>query len=128
MDLRRPPRLTVFLDYGGDLGGLPACALEGLAEAVIVNRRLGCPAENRVRGAYFRACVDKWVEGGPAAVSFFGEVDPAPVAQATVSAFAWAADCYDDAAVAERFERALPPDLYAEMIEWVCERRARAAT
>lgn len=122
MDLRRPPSLATFLDYGGDLTDFPG--LEGLAEAVIVRRRLGCPATNEAHRAFYAACVERWLTDGPAALE--DSIAPGcPATQAAVTAFAWAAECYADAGVAERFERSIPIDVYADHIEWAAERQAR---
>ncbi|MFP5317901.1 MAG: hypothetical protein ACLGI2_06345 [Acidimicrobiia bacterium] len=118
----RPPTLAAFLDYGGDLSAFPG--LEGLSEAVVVRRRLNCPAENAVHEAFLRSCVERWVADGPAAlVGSYGLGCEAT--QAMLTAFAWAAECYADPAVAERFERAMPVDLWLEDIEWAAERKAR---
>jgi hypothetical protein len=124
MELHQPLPLSAFLDYGGDLASLPA--LEGLAETVVVRRRLCCEAEKHALRAFYRSCVDRWVAGGPDAVGTLGG-EPISATQATLSAFAWAAECLGDAALAERFERALPPELFAELIGWANERRARAS-
>jgi hypothetical protein len=119
-----PPCLGAFLDYGGDLAGFPG--LTGLAEAVVVSRRLNTPAQNGAQAAFSRDCVARWVADGPGALTG-PEWDGVDVTQAMVTAFAWAAECYEDDVLADRFERALPVDLYLEHIEWVTERRARAA-
>lgn len=118
----RPPTLSAFLDYGGDLSAFPG--LEGLSEAVVVRRRLNCPAENASHEAFLRSCVERWLTEGPGAL-----VHPSAFTcvadQAMVTAFAWAAECYADPAVAERFERALPAELWLEDIQWATERKAR---
>ncbi len=119
-----PCCLGTFLEYGGDLAGFPGLA--GLAEAVVVSRRLTTPAQNAAHARFYRHCVGRWVANGPAA--FVGpEWEGVDVTQAVVTAFAWAAECYEDPVVAERFERALPAQMYLEHIEWVTERRARTA-
>lgn len=123
MELHQPLLLSAFLDYGGDLASLPA--LEGLAETIVVRRRLCCEAENEAQRTFYRSCVDRWVASGPDAVGPLGG-EPIDATQATLSAFAWAAECLGDPVLAERFERALPPDLFAELIGWANERRARA--
>lgn len=112
----------MFLDYGGDVASFPC--LEGLAEAVVVRRRLNSAPENASDLAFYRSCVERWVCHGPTAVAELagGEFT---ADQATVTAFAWAAECYADPVLAERFERAIPADLYLESMEWVTERRAR---
>ena len=118
----RPPSLAAFLDYGGDLSAFPG--LEGLSETVVIRRRLNCPAENAALETLLRGCVERWLAEGPAALA-------APSAfacvadQAMVTAFAWAAECYADPELAERFERALPAALWLEDIEWATERKAR---
>ncbi|HVL27452.1 MAG TPA: hypothetical protein VM390_04850 [Acidimicrobiales bacterium] len=117
----RPPSLAVFLDCGGDLAAFPG--IEGLSEAVVVRRRLNCPAENAAHGAFLGACVERWLADGPAALvatTAFGCVAD----QAMVTAFAWAAECYADPALAERFERAMPVELWLEDIQWATERKA----
>ena len=116
------PCLGTFLDYGGDLSAFPG--LDGLAEAVVVSRRLNTPAQNAVQARFYRRCVARWLADGPTALAGAGW-DGVDVTQAVVTAFAWAGDCYEDATVAERFERALPPQVYLEHIEWATERRAR---
>jgi hypothetical protein len=118
-----PPQLKVFLDYGGDLSAFPA--LEGLVEAVMVRRRLNTPAENCEAAVLCGGYVDQWLGGSPTAIDFM--LSPDGPCQALVTAFAWAAECYRDEALAERFERAIPQDLYLEHIEWVGERKARSA-
>ena len=117
-----PPCLGTFLDYGGDLAGFPG--LEGLAEAVVVARRLNTPAQNAAQAAFYRHCAARWVADGPLAMAG-PEWEGVDVTQPVVSAFAWAAECYEDAALAERFERALPVEVYLEHIQWAGERRAR---
>ena len=123
MTVFAPPLLAAFLDFGGDLASFPGLA--GLAEAVVVRRRLNTPAENAEAAVLCRGCVDGWLQGRPTAIDrFLCE----PPSQAMVTAYAWAAECFDDCALAERFERALPTDLYLEHIEWAGERRARAGS
>lgn len=121
----RPPSLAAFLDYGGDLSAFPG--IEGLSETVVVRRRLNCPAENAALEAFLRRCVELWLSEGPAALAaasaFACDAD-----QAMVTAFAWAAECYADPVLAERFERALPVELWLEDIQWATERKAQAAT
>lgn len=119
-----PPCLGTFLDYGGDLSAFPG--LDGLAEAVVVSRRLNTAAQNRANARFYRQCVARWVADGPSALKG-PEWEGVDVSQATVTAFAWAADCYEDAPLAERFEQALPAEVYLEHIEWASERRARIA-
>lgn len=121
--VHQPPTLATFLDYGGDLSTFPG--LDGLAEAVIVRRRLQCKDENQAASAFFRACVAQWLSGGPRAVDPLGGGEFV-ADQAVVTAFSWAADCYDDSRLAERFERSIPADLFVEHIQWANERRARA--
>ena len=123
--MHTPPRLAAFLDYGGDLAGFPG--LEGLAESVVVSRRLNTCAQNAAQAAFYRRCVDRWVAEGPEALDGPAWLDT-PVTQAVVTAFAWAAECYDDGCLAARFEAALPTDLYLEHIQWVTERQARAGS
>jgi hypothetical protein len=120
--MRTPPSLATFLEYGGDLAGFPA--LDGLAEAVVVSRRLNTPAQNAAHARFSRHCVARWTADGPTALAG-PQWDGVEVTQAVVTAFAWAAECYEDRAVAERFEQALPTDVYLTHIEWVGERRAR---
>jgi hypothetical protein len=124
MELVRPPSLAVFLDYGGDLSAFPG--LEGLAEAVIVRRRLNDCGQNESHQAFYASCVERWLEQGPAALEATTGIG-SPATQATVAAFAWAAECYADPCLAERFERSIPADVYADHIEWAAERRARPA-
>ena len=122
MGLQRPPSLAAFLDYGGDLSAFPG--LEGLSEAVVIRRRLNCPAENACHQAFYTRCVETWLADGPGALeAAFGGVGPAD--QAMVTAFAWAAECYSDPALADRFEQAIPVDLWLEDIQWASERKAR---
>jgi hypothetical protein len=122
--LRRPPALGVFLDYGGDLATFPA--VDGLAEAVVVGRRLGTPEEKAARCRSYRKCVEAWLRDGPEAlVGSFGADGVA--SQVVLTAFAWAAECLEDGALAERFEAALPCDVFAEHVGWANERRARMA-
>jgi hypothetical protein len=124
MELVRPPRLGAFLDYGGDLACFPG--LEGLAEAVVVQRRLNTAGENREQAAFCRRCVDTWLVGG---TTIFDELpgDFAPT-QLVLAAFAWQAECYEDGRTAARFEAALPPGMLAEHLAWAHERRARPQT
>lgn len=122
--MQQPPKLAAFLDYGGDLEGFPG--LEGLAEAVVVRRRLNSPEQNRVEQAFYREAVERWLADGPAALEALLE-GCASGAQAVVTAFAWAAECFADAELAERFERSIPADLFAENIGWANERKVRAS-
>jgi hypothetical protein len=121
---RRPPQLKAFLDNGGDISVFPG--LEGLAEAVIVRRRLNTPQENGEAAALCRGYVDQWLCGEPTALDPM--LAPDGPSQALVTAFAWAAECYGDCALAERLEQHIPQDLYLEHIEWVGERKARAVS
>ncbi len=120
-----PPRLESFLDYGGDLGLF--AGLEGLAEAVIVSRRLNSRAQNATQAAFYRQCVARWVTDGPNALRGHAWLGVA-VTQPLVTAFSWAADCFEDDALAERFERTIPVEVYLENIQWATERRARASS
>ena len=123
--MHTPPRLSAFLDYGGDLAGFPG--LEGLAESVIVGRRLNTCAQNAAQAAFNRQCVARWVAEGPEAIqgpAFAGT----PITQSVVTAFAWAAECYEDTCLAARFEAAIPAHLYRENIQWATERQARAGS
>ena len=120
--MHRPPTLTTFLDYGGDLSTFPG--LDGLAEAIVGRRRLNTAAENACHQRLYAQCVEQWLRDGPAELAtVLGDAQASP--QCVVTAFAWAAECYADPVVAERFEAALPPDVWAEHIEWVTERRAK---
>lgn len=121
--MHQPPSLAMFLDYGGDLSTFPG--LDGLAEAVIVRRRLQSADDNVAAAAFFRSCVAQWLAGGPQAVDPLGGGEFV-ADQAVVTAFSWAADCYADCGLAERFERAIPTDVFLEHIQWANERRARA--
>lgn len=120
--VHQPPTLATFLDYGGDLSTFPG--LDGLAETVIVRRRLQCAAENEAAAGFFRSCVTRWLAGGPHAVDPLGGGEFV-ADQAVVTAFSWAADCYDDSSLAERFERSIPTDVFLQHIQWANERRAR---
>lgn len=122
--MQAPPQLKAFLDGGGDLSSFPA--LDGLAEAVLVRRRLNTPTENGEAAALCRRHVDQWLAGRPTAIDAM--LGPDGPCQVVVTAFAWAAECFADCDLAERLERALPPDLYLEHIEWVGECKARAAS
>lgn len=120
--MHRPPTLTTFLDYGGDLTQFPG--LDGLAEAIVGRRRLNTPAENACHQRLYAQCVERWLRDGPAELeAVLGATEASP--QCVVTAFAWAAECYADPAVALRFEAALPADIRAEQLEWVAKRRAQ---
>jgi hypothetical protein len=121
----QPPKLAAFLDYGGELATFPG--LEGLAEAVIVRRRLNTAEQNRTEERFFRDAVQRWLADGPAALEELLDGCACGTPQVVVTAFSWAAECYADPALAERFERSIPPDLFAENIGWANERKVRAA-
>ena len=119
-----PPKLQAFLEYGGDLAAFPGLA--ALAEAVIVRRRLNTRAENCETAAICRGYVDQWLAGCPTLIDAM--LGPDGPCQDVLTTFAWAAECFLDGDLAERFEAALPQDLYLEHIEWVGERKARATS
>ena len=119
MELVRPPTLAAFFEYGGDLSCFPA--LEGLAEAVVVQRRLNTGRQNRQQAAFCRRCVDAWVDGGTTDTHLFPP-DFVPC-QLMVTTFAWQAECLEDERLADRFEAALPPALLVENLRWVRQRQ-----
>ncbi len=45
-----------------------------------------------------------------------------------MTAFARAAECFEDGDLAEGFEWALPVDVYLEKLKWATERRARTTS
>ena len=124
MGLFAPPRLEAFLDFGGDLAAFPA--IDGLAEAVVARRRLNTPEQNDEVADLCCGYVEHWLRGEPTPLDCM--LDGGGPTQVMLTTFAWAAECYRNPALAERFERAIPQDLYLEHIEWVGERKTRAAS
>jgi hypothetical protein len=105
-----PPSLRQFLDQDGDLGGFSL--LDSLVEAIVVARRL-LPAEtNRRQAVRNRRFVERWFarHGGEA---------PVRATQELLTFAFWKAECLEDAALAERFEAALPAETLSRALQLV---------
>jgi len=110
----RPPSLRAYLDGGGDLSGFTL--LDSLVEAVVVARRLLPADTNRKQAARNRRFVERWF-------ARHGGEEPVPATQELLTFAFWKAECLEDAALADRFEAALPADTLDRALQLVDDLR-----
>ena len=110
----RPPSLRAYLDGGGDLSGFTL--LDSLVEAVVVARRLLPADTNRKQAARNRRFVERWF-------TRHGGEEPVPATQELLTFAFWKAECLEDAALADRFEAALPADTLDRALQLVDDLR-----